>query len=393
MTNIDFNNTQIAFEYRTIKELKKAKLLFTTLRFGKIVSFGSSIILNLNKLRLAPLWLLKPFMFSQFCGGTTLEEAKDVAKHLSKFGMKSIPDYSVEGKTDEQGIDLVIEEIIRTMALVSSDSNFAYSVFKPTALAPSNILEKMSKDQSLTEEETRIASLFHRRFERLCEMAAHYNIRLLIDAEEYCFQDIIDHKTELMMKKYNTDKVIIFNTIQMYRHDRLEYLQELLTKAKNEQFKVGLKVVRGAYLEKENKLAITHNYPTPIYSNKKATDDAYDKAIEIIIEHIEISELYMGTHNRESIEKLLQLMEQKNIPTTDYRVVIGQLYGMSDNLSFNLTKANYNVAKYLPYGPLRETIPYLIRRAQENTSVAGQTGRELSMINQELERRNSEKRS
>ncbi len=386
MTKIDFNDTQIAFEYRTTKELKRAKFLFTTLRFSKIVNFGSSLILFLNKFRLAPLWGLKPLIFHQFCGGTILEEAKIVANHLSNFGIKSIPDYSVEGKTDEQGIDLVIEEIIRTMALASSDSNFAYSVFKPTALAPSHVLEKMSKKEHLTEEENRISSLFHRRFERLCEMAAHYNVRLLIDAEEYCFQDIIDQKTESMMKLYNKDKAIIFNTIQMYRHDRLDYLHRLLISAKNQSFIIGLKVVRGAYLEKENKLALNHNYASPIYPNKEATDNAYDKAIEIIIDNIDI---YMGTHNRLSIEKLLQLMNLKKISPNDSRVVIGQLYGMSDNLSFNLAKTKYNVAKYLPYGPLRETIPYLIRRAQENTSVAGQTGRELNMIKQELKRRNS----
>lgn len=390
MKHIDFDNTQIAFEYRTIKELKRAKFLFSSLRFSKIVAVGSSLILILNKIRIAPLWILEPFMFSQFCGGTTIEEAKKTAIHLSKYGVKSIPDFSVEGKTDEHGIDIVVEEIIRTMALVSSDSNFAYSVFKPTALAPSNILEKMSKKQSLTEDETRIASLFHRRFERLCEMADHYNIRLLIDAEEYCFQDIIDQKTELMMKKFNIGKTVIFNTIQMYRQDRIGYLQNLITKARNEQFNLGFKVVRGAYLEKENKLAIKNNYPSPIYPNKNGTDDAYNKAIEIIIDNIDICELYMGTHNRESVEHLIELMNKKNIHSNDPRIVIGQLYGMSDNLSFNLTKNNYNVAKYVPYGPLRETIPYLIRRAQENTSVAGQTGRELIMINQEIERRNSE---
>lgn len=392
MTTIDFNNTQIAFEYRSTRDLRKAKLLFSSLRYGKMVNFGSKLVLTLNKFKLAPLWLLKPFMFSHFCGGTMLEDAQNAAKRLADFGVKSIPDYSVEGKTDEQGIESVVEEIIRTMALASTDRNFAFSVFKPTALAPSYVLKKMSKKAPLTEEEIRISSLFHRRFERLCKMASHYKVRLLVDAEEYCFQDIIDQKTESMMKLYNKEKAIIFNTVQMYRHDREEYLQNLLKRSKEDSFHVGLKVVRGAYLEKENLLALQEHYPTPMQPNKEATDNSFNRAVEIIIDDIDRCELFLGTHNRESIEKLIKLMEQKQIATNDSRIVFSQLFGMSDNLSFNLAKANYNVAKYLPYGPLRETIPYLIRRAHENTSVAGQTSRELSMIIEELERRNSVRR-
>jgi proline dehydrogenase len=239
----------------------------------------------------------------------------------------------------------------------------------------------------LTSEEQNIAVLFHQRFERLCEMAAYYKVKLLIDAEEYCFQDLIDEKCESMMRKYNTSEVIIYNTLQMYRHDRENYLERLIKRAKNENFKIGLKVVRGAYLEKENERALKNNYPTPIHASKAETDKSYDNAVQSIVENIDVCELFLGTHNRKSIELLIALMGKNGISSSDKRIFIGQLYGMSDNLTFNLASNQYNVAKYLPYGPVKETIPYLIRRAQENTAVAGETSRELLLIKKEIARR------
>ena len=256
MNFIYFNNTQKAFEYRSDKELQKAKLLFLSLKFPFLVKIGSYSILALNKIGLSPNFILKPFMFKHFCGGTTLDEAQVIAHKLGQYHVFSIPDYSVEGKITNAGIESVIEETINTMKAVSTNSNLAFSVFKPTALAPSSILEKMNNKSILTSEEQKIAELFHQRFERLCEMAAHYKVKLLIDAEEYCFQDLIDEKCESMMRKYNTSEVIIYNTLQMYRHDRENYLERLINRAKNENFKIGLKVVRGAYLEKENERAL-----------------------------------------------------------------------------------------------------------------------------------------
>lgn len=387
MNNIDFNNTQKAFEYRSNKELQKAKLLFSSLKFPFLVKIGSFSILALNKIGLSPNFILKPFIFNHFCGGTTLDKTQEVANKLGQYQVFSIPDYSVEGKTTNAGIESVIEETIQTMKAVSSNSNLAFSVFKPTALAPSTILEKMNNKSILTSEEQKTATLFHQRFERLCEMAAQYKVKLLIDAEEYCFQDLIDEKCESMMYKYNKNEVIIYNTLQMYRHDRENYLEKLIKRARNDNFKIGLKVVRGAYLEKENDRALKNNYPTPIHASKAETDKSYDNAVRTIVENSDVSELFLGTHNRKSIELLIELMQKKGISPSDKRFFIGQLYGMSDNLTFNLASNQYNVAKYLPYGPVKETIPYLIRRAQENTAVAGETSRELLLIDQEISRR------
>ncbi len=391
MQNIDFNNTQIAFEYRSDRALKKAHFLFSLLTYPWLVNLGSPVILALRKVRLAPLWLLKPMMFSHFCGGVNLEETAAVAEKLNKYNVKSIPDFSVEGKTTNSGIDAVVEEILLSIVAAFKNKNFAFSVFKPTGLAPADLLEKMSNNQSLTTEEEEMAKQFHHRFERICKTASDYQVRLLIDAEEFCFQNLIDAKTEEMMKLYNKDKVLVYNTVQMYRHDREVYVNELIERAKSVGFFVGLKVVRGAYLEKENLRAKQGGYPTPIYGSKEETDAAYDRVAKVIVNNIDRCELFLGTHNLKSVEELMMLMEQKGIAKNDPRIVISQLFGMSDHLSFNLAKANYNVVKYLPYGPIHEIIPYLIRRAQENTSVAGQTGRELALIKQELNRRNKTK--
>lgn len=389
MHKVDFSNTQKAFEYRTDWELRKAKLLFSSLKSPVLINSGARILFALKKVYLSPNWLIKSLIYNHFCGGVRLEEAQKVANTLGKYHVFSIPDYSVEGKTTDAGIESMIKETTRTMAFAASDSNFAFSVFKPSALAPSSILEKMSNGSALNSEEKKLADLFHHRFEHLCEQAVHYNVKLLIDAEEYCCQEIIDKKTEEMMYKYNKSKVIIFNTLQMYRHDREKYLEALIERAKLGKFKVGLKLVRGAYLEKENEKALQKGYPTPIYATKEETDRSFNKATKTMIENLEICELFLGTHNQESIELLIELMQQKGIVPNDLRIFFGQLYGMSDNLTFNLAANNYNAAKYLPYGPVKETIPYLIRRATENLSLGGQTGRELTLIRQEQVRRNS----
>jgi len=389
MNKVDFSNTQKAFEYRTDRELRRAKLLFSSFKSPAIISFGARILFALKKIGLSPNWLIKSLIYNHFCGGVTLDDTQTVTNMLSKYHVFSIPDYSVEGKTTDEGIESIIEETARTMAFAASDPNFAFSVFKPSALAPATVLEKMNNNSKLTPEEKKLANLFHRRFEHLCERAVHYDIKLLIDAEEYCYQELIDKKTEEMMLKYNKKKVIIFNTLQMYRHDREKHLQGLIERAKVGGFKVGLKVVRGAYLEKENKKALRNSYPTPIHGSKEETDRSFNDAVKIVIDNLETCELFLGTHNQKSIEMLIELMDQRGIVPNDSRIFFCQLYGMSDNLTFNLASNNYNAAKYLPYGPVKETIPYLIRRAYENLSLAGQTGRELTLIRQELKRRNS----
>lgn len=393
MSKVDFSNTQKAFEYRTDRELRRAKLLFSSFKSPAVISFGAKVLFALKKIGLSPNRLIKSLIYNHFCGGITLDDTQRVTNMLSKYHVFSIPDYSVEGKTTDEGIESIIEETSRTMAFAATDCNFAFSVFKPSALAPASVLEKMNNRSKLTSEEKKLANLFHRRFERLCERAVHYDVKLLVDAEEYCYQELIDKKTEEMMLKYNKNKVIIFNTVQMYRHDREKYLTDLIGRAKTGGFKVGLKVVRGAYLEKENRKALQKNYLSPIHQSKADTDRSFNNAVKMAVNNLETCNLFLGTHNRESIEQLIDLMDEKGIAPNDPRIFFCQLYGMSDNLTFNLASHNYNVAKYLPYGPVKETIPYLIRRAYENLSLAGQTGRELTLIRQELKRRNSENNS
>lgn len=393
MQKIDFENTQVAFKYRSDTELRKARFLFSLLNYPFLMSFGSSMILFLKKMKIAPVWILKPLLFRHFCGGVNIQEAEEVAHRLSKFNVKSIPDYSVEGRFNESGIERVVEEILNTIKRSSKNPYFPFAVFKPSALAPQYVLEKMNRQAALNDEENEIATKFNRRFELICKCAFDHNVRILVDAEEYSFQDVIDRKTEEMMRLYNKSNAIVFNTFQMYRHDREDYLKRFIAKSKEENFFLGVKIVRGAYLEKENFKAIQGGYPTPIHPSKKATDDAYNRAIAVVISNLTTCELFVGTHNLESIELLLSWMENNNLSNNDSRIYISQLYGMSDTISFNLSMNDYNVVKYLPYGPVKEAIPYLIRRANENSSVSGQTGRELGFIQSEIYRRKSKKTS
>ncbi len=384
---IDFSNTENAFEYKSNSDLKRAFLLFKMVEKPFISKFLTSISLFLMKFHFPVHWFIKPLMFSHFCGGTNRGEAVKTVQHLSNYNVFSVLDFAVEGLKNDNETEKVVDEIKKTIDMAAENPSIAFAVFKPTALAPAEVLEKINNSITLTPKESQLKGKFEYRFNSLCDYAAQKSVRILIDAEEFCYQDYVDHLCELAMQKHNKSNVYVYTTLQMYRTDRLDYLKKLISEAESKDFKIGVKFVRGAYLEKERSLAAFNGYNSPVFDIKAETDDAYDAAIRLAFDNIKSVSLFLGTHNQNSIENAIELMESRNLDNSDKRVFFAQLYGMSDNLSFNLSKNKYNVAKYLPYGPVKVSIPYLLRRAQENTAVAGQTSRELQFIENEMKRR------
>lgn len=384
---IDFSNTEIAFLYKKNSELKKAFMLFKLIEKPFISNFLTSVSLFFMRIHFPIHWLIKPIMFSHFCGGKNIPEAIETVEHLAKFKVFSILDFAAEGQKDESKTEKIVEELKKTIDWAAKNQNIAFAAFKPTALAPADMLETINNSKSLSANENNLKNRFENRFNALCDYAAEKSVRLLIDAEEFRYQEYIDRLSEAAMQKHNRDEIYIFTTVQMYRTDRLDYLKNLIAEARSKGYKLGVKFVRGAYLEQERELAIKKCYSSPVFETKQQTDDAFDGAVKFTLDNIDIASSFIGTHNQISIEKAVERMKALNLKNFDNNVFFSQLYGMSDNLSFNLSKEGYNVAKYLPYGPVKVTIPYLMRRAQENTAMAGQTSRELQMVVQEMKRR------
>lgn len=384
---INFDNTEIAFAYRKNTELKKAYWLFSMMASPKLVRTGKHLINFCNNLHFPIDWAIKPTIYKQFCGGVTLDKCLPLADKLEKFKVYSILDYSSEGQESEAAFQHVLNEIIHSIDLAARNKNIAYTVFKPSALAREHVLVKASTEETLNDSEKKEVEGFKKRLDILCKKAFENNIRILIDAEDHSYLKIVDDTTVELMKKYNKENAIVFITLQMYRWDRLDYLKNLIEEARKVGYKPGVKLVRGAYMERERRRAAEMGYPSPIYPDKAGSDSGFNGALKLCVENIDIVSLFSGTHNEQSCEYLVNLMKQNNLQPGDTRVFFSQLLGMSDHLSFNLANAGYNVAKYIPYGPVREVLPYLIRRAEENTSVAGQTGRELRLITKELKRR------
>lgn len=382
-----FENTEIAFAYKSDKELRKAYLLFKLVGSPLLVKLGKIATNILLYLRLPISWAIKPTIYSHFCGGETIGESTLVADRLKDYGVKVILDYSVEGKERPEDIRAALEETLRTIENAAGNPNIPFAVFKPTAFTTGNILEKVSAGKTLTEEESREAQAFKDRINTLCNTAYEKGVPILIDAEDSWFQKFIDDVVEEMMEKYNKKKAVVFNTLQMYRHDRLEFLKESHRKSVEGNYFLGIKFVRGAYMEKERERALELSYEDPINPDKEATDRMYDDGLRFTLENLDRISVFSGTHNEESNLLLPELMEEKGIAKDDERIWFSQLFGMSDHISFNLAEKGYNVAKYLPYGPVRNVLPYLIRRAEENTSIAGQTSRELELIMKERKRR------
>jgi proline dehydrogenase len=378
-----FDNTTVAFQSKSNRDLQKSRLLFTMISNPTLVKSGKFFTELAFALHLPVKSFIKATIFKQFVGGENIDECKITINNLGKYGIGSILDYSVEGKTDDDGFDKTCEEIIKTIEEAKNNPMIPFSVFKVSGMGSIKILEKASGGD-LNPMESEQFQKIKQRVSKICSAAAAANVRVFIDAEESWIQNPIDEMAEEMMENFNKNKVIVYNTVQMYRHDRLDYIHHLHERAKNKNYKVGLKIVRGAYMEKEAKRAIEQGYQNPIQPDKSSTDKDYNQALEYCIEHIEDFAICAGTHNEASSELLISLMKQKGLENHDNRVYFSQLLGMSDHISYNLANLGYNVAKYVPYGPVREVMPYLIRRAQENTSVKGQTGRELSLIKKEI---------
>ena len=386
--NLIFENTATAFALKTDSQLERAYFLFKMIANEPLVRMGTAMTNFAIKAHLPVEGLIRATVFDHFCGGVNEEDCLPVVDKMWEKGVCSVLDYSVEGKDEEDPLDNALNMILKVLDFVREKDAIPFAVFKPTGYGRISIFQKIGEGKLLTSSEQKEWDRVVARFDKTCKKAYDLDVSLLIDAEESWMQDAADKLVEQMMQKYNKQKAIVFNTLQMYRWDRMDYLKELHQKGKKEGFKIGIKVVRGAYMEKENERAEEKGYPTPICSSKKATDDNFDAAISYMLDHIDAISIFAGTHNENSCYRLMELMKNMEISIADPRIWFGQLYGMSDHISFNLAYVGYNVAKYLPFGPVRDVMPYLIRRAEENTSVAGQTTRELSLLKKERKRRN-----
>lgn len=392
--NISFDNTQNAFAYKTDKELKGAKFLFKTMEFPWFVKLGTTLTPYIMKTGI-PLvnGLIRKTIFKQFVGGETLEETAEVGNVLGNYGIQVILDYGVEGKESEESFDHATEEFIRVINYAATQTNIPFISIKVTGLARFALLQTLNEAPRLRsgvhdhEEEVAEWDRVRERMYTICEIAAEKNIGVLIDAEESWIQDPIDRLCMEMMEVFNKDKVIVYNTIQLYRHDRLHFLQLSYKIAKQQQFKLGIKLVRGAYMEKERERAAEMGYGSPIQPTKEATDADFNAAVKFCFDHLEDISVIIASHNEKSNLLAAEIMHEKSLNHNHPHVHFSQLYGMSDNITFNLAKEGFKVSKYLPFGPIKDVIPYLMRRAKENSSVAGQTGRELSLIKKELDRR------
>ena len=401
---ISFDNTEYAFAYKSNKELKHARLLFSLMGKPSLVKMATKLTPAAVKWNLPFVKsLIRSTIFQQFVGGETLEQNVVVADKLENYGVQVILDYGVEGKEGEENFDHACGEFIRVINYAATQPNIPFMSVKVTGFARFGLLEKMDamihKNQGslmkrylravdeLSESEKEEWHRVRKRMLHICETAAKGNVGVFVDAEETWIQDPVDALTILMMDTYNKDKCIVYNTTQHYRHGRLQFLKDSFDAAAERKFILGAKLVRGAYMEKERKRAAEINYPSPIQPDKESTDRDFDEGVRFCIDNIDKVSLVVASHNERSNMLAVELLQQKGLALKHPHVHWSQLYGMSDNITFNLAKAGCSVSKYLPFGPIKDVVPYLMRRAQENTSIGGQTGRELGLINKEMKRR------
>jgi proline dehydrogenase len=393
--NISFENTQNAFAYKSTKALKSAKLLFGFMGYPKLVQLGTRIVPALLKAGLPIKGIIRNTIFKQFVGGETLAETIPVAQMLAEHNVDVILDYGVEGKEGEENFDHATQVFIDVINHAASQKNIPFISIKVTGLASHELLQTLHEAPRLrsgihdNEIEQAAWDRVRERMYAICEAAAEKNIGVLVDAEESWIQDPIDRLTMEMMAEFNKQKAVVFNTIQLYRHDRLHFLRISHQIAEAQGFILGLKLVRGAYMEKERAVALEKNKLSPIQISKEATDADYDEAVRFCMDHIHSTAVIIASHNEQSNLLGAKLLDEMMLPHNHTHVHFSQLYGMSDTITFNLAKEGFNVSKYLPFGPIQDVIPYLMRRAQENTSVSGQTGRELMQLKRELARRKS----
>ena len=384
---INFENIKVAFADKSDKDLSRAYLLFKTISNPIISNTLTAFIKVAMWLHLPISWAIKATVYKHFCGGTTIENSQATIDKLWESNIGTILDFSAEGKENEEDFNLAMNETIASIQKAKSESSIPFSVFKPTGLARFALLEKISNNSNLTKEEEIEKTIFEGRIENICQTASDYKVPLFIDAEESWIQGAIDDIAIKMMQKFNKNEAWIFNTLQLYRNDRVDHLEMLFKLAAEEKFFVGLKLVRGAYHEQEIERAKEKGYNCPVHTIKENTDIDYNKALTLCIENIDFVSVCAGTHNEESSALLVELLNKHNISKDDKRVYFSQLLGMSDHISYNAAKEGFNVVKYVPYGPVKDVLPYLIRRAEENTSIAGQMGRELTNIIEEKKRR------
>ena len=383
----NFDNTEVAFRQKTNTELKKAFWLFKMIGSNFLTKVGPPITNFFMNIGFPIQGAIKATIFQQFCGGETIAECDKAIEQLAKGGVGTILDYSVEGEEEEIVFDETCQEIIRTILRADGDKNIPITVFKITGIGRFALLEKLDAKQALTADEQAEFEKVKLRCEMICRTAFEKDVPIMIDAEETWIQDTIDELAVDMMRKFNQERIIVYNTYQMYRHDKLADMKADHLIAKAAGFILGVKMVRGAYMEKERRRAAEMGYPSPIQKDKESSDKDYNESLRYCVDHIEEIAIVCGTHNEDSSRLLTYLLDEKKVAHNHSHVYFAQLLGMSDNLSFNLADSDYNVAKYVPYGPIKAVMPYLFRRAQENTSVAGQTGRELGLIERELKRR------
>jgi proline dehydrogenase len=385
---MDFNNTEIAFSGKSNTDLKRSYWLFKIIGWNWLIKISPALLKIFMPLWI-PIPIIKATIFKQFCGGESIRECEETINTLGAQNVKTILDYSVEGIEDEKVFDENVIEALEAITKAKTNPNIPFSVFKPTGFGKFKILQKVNSKKTLTQSEEAEYERLVNRIDKICAAGAEKNVPLFIDAEESWIQDAIDAIVLEMMRKYNKEKAIIYNTAQMYRWDRIAYLKELNSISRNESFKFGVKLVRGAYIEKERARAEKMGYEDPMQKTKENTDKDFNLALKFCVENIDNISFCCASHNEESTLSLIELMKENNININDDRVYFAQLLGMSDHISMNMSKSGFNIAKYVPYGPIKDVTPYLIRRAQENTSVAGQTGRELSLILTEQQRRKS----
>lgn len=382
-----FDNTEIAFQLKSDSELERAYFLFKMISVQPLVRIGTAATNFALKANLPVEGLIRSTVFDHFCGGVNEHDCLEVIDKMFDKGVSSVLDYSVEGKEAEEQFDAVMNKTCELIEFAHTKEAMPIAVFKPTGLGRFLLYQKKTEGVALTPSEVEEWNRVVARYHKICKLGKERDVEILIDAEESWMQGAADDLLEELMKTYNTDMPIVYNTLQLYRWDRLDYLKSLHERAKNEGFKLGFKIVRGAYMEKERERAEDKGYESPICPDKASTDETFDKTLSYILENLEDISVFIGTHNEESSYLAMDLMEKYNISKSDNRVWFGQLYGMSDHISYNLANHGYNVAKYVPFGPVKDVMPYLIRRAEENTSVAGQTNRELNLLKQERKRR------
>ena len=382
-----FNNTEIAFQLKSDSQLERAFFLFRMISNEPLVRIGTAATNFALKAHLPVEGLIRSTVFDHFCGGVNEEDCLGVIDAMFEKGVSSVLDFSVEGKESDEQFDVAMNKTLELIEFAHDKDAMPIAVFKPTGFGRLDLYRKKGENAELTDDEQAEWERVVERYHKVCKLGVERDVEVLIDAEESWMQDAADELVEEMMRTYNKEKPIVYNTLQLYRWDRLDYLKNLHLRAKEEGYKLGMKIVRGAYMEKERERAEEMGYTSPICEHKMETDKNFDKTMSYILQNLDDISIFIGTHNEVSNYLAMEMMELLRIDRKDNRVWFGQLYGMSDHISFNMASEGYNVAKYVPFGPVKDVMPYLIRRAEENTSVAGQTNRELELLKREKKRR------